>query len=95
MKPVKQYPNVIRKVFNDASCSPKAIDLIERLLTLNPQKRITAKECLEHEWFWENGNPLKFKPGKILPKSTTNEYTAHKQRPHKKQKQGDTGDSGY
>ncbi|KAG2379073.1 hypothetical protein C9374_007711 [Naegleria lovaniensis] len=95
MKPVKQYPNVIRKMFSDASCSPKAIDLIERLLTLNPQKRLTAKECLEHEWFWENGNPLKFKPGKILPKMTTNEYTAHKQRPQKKQKQADTGDSGY
>ena len=30
---------------------PKIKDLIERCLEMNPQKRITCKEALNHEWF--------------------------------------------
>jgi len=27
------------------------LDFIDKLLTLNPEKRMTAKEALEHEYF--------------------------------------------
>lgn len=31
--------------------SPEAIDLLEKLLCLDPSKRIMAKEALSHPWF--------------------------------------------
>ena len=39
----------IRSMFTDAS--PEAIDLLERMLALDPTKRILAKEALQHPWF--------------------------------------------
>jgi len=78
-QPREKLPNTLRERFRNVNCSDKAVDLLEKLLVLNPEKRITAKECLEHDWFWENGNPLSFKTPK-LPKTTTNTYTASKQR---------------
>ena len=50
-----------------------ALDLLDRFLTLNPDKRITAKEALEHEYF--KSRPLPCAPSS-LPKisSDTHEY---------------------
>ena len=50
-----------------------ALDLLDRFLTLNPDKRITAKEALEHEYF--KSRPLACAPSS-LPKisSDTHEY---------------------
>jgi calcium-dependent protein kinase len=31
--------------------SPQAIDLVKKLLNVNPKGRLTAKEALQHEWF--------------------------------------------
>ena len=39
----------MRKVFSDAA--PDAIDLLEKLLDLDPNKRILAKEALQHPFF--------------------------------------------
>jgi mitogen-activated protein kinase 15 len=33
-----------------ASSPPDAIDLVEQLLVLNPQKRLTASEALKHPY---------------------------------------------
>lgn len=32
--------------------NPLAVDLLKKLLTLDPKKRITAKEALTHDYFW-------------------------------------------
>jgi serine/threonine protein kinase len=50
-----------------------ALDLLDRFLTLNPDKRITAKEALEHEYFRSRPLPC---PPSCLPKisSDTHEY---------------------
>jgi serine/threonine protein kinase len=32
-------------------------DLIDKLLVLDPRKRMTAEEALQHEWFWQPPYP--------------------------------------
>ncbi|XP_021526729.2 calcium/calmodulin-dependent protein kinase type II subunit delta-like [Aotus nancymaae] len=34
--------------------TPKAKDLINKMLTVNPAKRITASEALKHPWIWQH-----------------------------------------
>lgn len=46
------YSNIIQEIF-DEKISDLGIDLITKLLTLDPSKRITAKEALNHAWFSE------------------------------------------
>ena len=47
------------------SCEPDTIDLLDKLLTLKPAKRITAVQALDHNYFWTE--PLPADPG-TLPK---------------------------
>ena len=35
------------------SKNPLALDLVQKMLEINPEKRITAKQCLEHKYFEE------------------------------------------
>jgi len=63
-----------------------ALDLVEKMLTLDPKKRITAKEALDHDYFWEE--PLPCDPEQ-LPKfdiESANEYIARKRREDDKKK---------
>ena len=41
-KPFSEWPNVSDGAFND---------LIGKMTNLDPQKRVTAREALEHHWF--------------------------------------------
>lgn len=36
------------------SVSPQALELIERLLTLDPKRRISAADALESSYFWSD-----------------------------------------
>mmetsp|Transcript_2845 Transcript_2845/g.4098 ORF Transcript_2845/g.4098 Transcript_2845/m.4098 type:complete len:487 (+) Transcript_2845:84-1544(+) len=48
-------PITIQGVFSD--CPPLAIDLLEKLLVWNPNRRITATEALNHKFFADAINP--------------------------------------
>ncbi|KAF5726684.1 cyclin-dependent kinase G-2 [Tripterygium wilfordii] len=56
---VKQQYNMLRKKFPATSftgspvLSDAGFDLLNKLLTYDPEKRITAKAALDHEWFKE------------------------------------------
>jgi len=51
-----------------SSVTVEAVDLLERLLTLDPAKRITALAALDHDYFWKDGGtpaPEQLKPFKL------------------------------
>ncbi|EQC27771.1 CMGC/MAPK protein kinase [Saprolegnia diclina VS20] len=56
-------PQALTKAFRKAS--PEAISLLRRLLCVNPQRRITADQALQHPYFktvrLQFGEPLEFK----------------------------------
>lgn len=49
LQPKKVIPKNLREKFRN--CPPLAIELLEKLLEMCPNQRITAKQALEHEWF--------------------------------------------
>jgi calcium-dependent protein kinase len=38
-------------------CSPEAVDLVKKMMTIDERLRPTAKECLQHPWFATSGRP--------------------------------------
>jgi serine/threonine protein kinase len=53
MIPTKNYPRTIMQYMRKQknSIDPTALDLLDKMLLLNPDHRITAKEALQHEYF--------------------------------------------
>jgi cyclin-dependent kinase 7 len=37
----------------------EGVDLLMKMLTLDPRKRITARQALEHEWWYTDPKPTK------------------------------------
>ncbi|OIW00278.1 hypothetical protein TanjilG_27529 [Lupinus angustifolius] len=69
---IKQPYNMLKRKFRATSfiglpvLSELGFDLLEKLLTYDPEKRITAEDALLHDWFHESPLPKSdFKP--ILP----------------------------
>ncbi|KIJ51719.1 hypothetical protein M422DRAFT_157682, partial [Sphaerobolus stellatus SS14] len=51
----KRYERKIRERF--INMGPETVDLLEKLLTLDPSRRITAENALDHNWFWSDPMP--------------------------------------
>ncbi|WFD44746.1 [pyruvate dehydrogenase (acetyl-transferring)] kinase [Malassezia psittaci] len=53
-----RHPRVVRQHFTTVvDVGRECADLIDKLLVLDPCKRLTAAEALEHEWFWTKPYP--------------------------------------
>jgi len=75
-KPKKIYKPRLREAFKHFP--PNALDLVEKLLTLDPKKRITAEEALDSQYFWTDPYPCE--PGDIPEYPSSHEYTAKKRK---------------
>jgi cell division cycle 2-like len=85
----KQYNvNKLRENFpaystrDDLVLTDKGYDLLSKLLTCNPSKRITAAEALRHAWFFEN--PLPFKPQEMPTFTEINDKERESRKERKK-----------
>ncbi|KAL6043182.1 Cyclin-dependent kinase C-1 [Balamuthia mandrillaris] len=76
-KPKKLYKPRLREVFKDFP--PTALDLVERLLCLDPSKRITAEQALDSDYFWTDPMPC---PPSSLPKYPSSHEFQTKRRRH-------------
>lgn len=54
----KPIPNTLRLRFKEfADYNPQIVDLLEKLLKLDPRERISAKQALNHPWFTQSPQP--------------------------------------
>ncbi|KAK6923397.1 Protein kinase domain, partial [Dillenia turbinata] len=80
-KPNRPLKRRVREVFRHFDRN--ALELLERMLTLNPEKRISAKDALDAEYFWTD--PLPCDP-KSLPKyESSHEFQTKKKRQQQRQ----------
>lgn len=67
----------VRKWFLRITKNQFASDLLDKLLTLDPEKRINANDALEHNFFWTSPMPSNSSDlAIILSTLTANKYAA-------------------
>ncbi|KAG5529468.1 hypothetical protein RHGRI_030005 [Rhododendron griersonianum] len=80
-KPTRQMKKRVRQVFQHFD--RHALDLLEKMLSLDPSQRISAKDALDAEYFWTD--PLPCDP-KSLPKyESSHEFQTKKKRQQQRQ----------
>eukprot|EP00850_Spirogloea_muscicola_P014279 SM000101S09277 [mRNA] locus=s101:318117:321397:+ [translate_table: standard] len=80
-KPERPYKRRIREVFR--GFDRHALDLVERMLTLDPAQRITAKDALDAEYFWTD--PVPCAPSSLPTYEASHEYQTKKKRQQQRQ----------
>lgn len=73
-KPKKMYTRRLRTEY--AKLPSKALDLLDNMLLLDPKKRISAEEALQHDWF----KSVKFEPANLPRDCDWHEMSAKKER---------------
>lgn len=80
-KPTRQVKRRLREVYKHFD--RHALELLDRMLTLDPSQRISAKDALDAEYFWTD--PLPCDP-KSLPKyESSHEFQTKKKRQQQRQ----------
>jgi len=72
----KPHPNKFQERFG--TLDKRAQQLLQALLQMDPSKRISAKEALDHDYFWEA--PFPAKPEELPRYPQSHEFTAKKRR---------------
>lgn len=73
-KPKKMYTRRLRSEY--AKLPPKALDLLDNMLLLDPKKRTSAEEALQHDWF----KSVKLEPANLPRDCDWHEMSAKKER---------------
>ncbi|ELR13631.1 Cyclindependent kinase [Acanthamoeba castellanii str. Neff] len=75
------HKNRLSEVFG--KFDPRALDLLSKMLALNPAQRPTASEALDHDYFW--ADPLPCKATELPHYPAMHEYEAKKTRQNERQ----------
>lgn len=78
-----KHPRRLREFFRHAS--PNALKLIEQLLTLDPEKRLTAEKAMDSDYMWDK--PLPCDPAKLPQYEPSHEFQTKKRREEAKQEE--------
>merc|ERR1719158_1889297 len=82
-KPEKEWlPDRLKHRFDKANVEDKAIDLLKKLLTMDPAKRMNAGDALDHDWFWTD--PMPCDPSRLPRYPSSHEYVTKKRRQENK-----------
>jgi len=74
--PERIYPRRLREVYNNID--PLALDLLDKLLCLDPRRRITAENALDHDYFFTA--PLPAPAGSLPHYPPSHEFSVKKQK---------------
>ncbi|GAA5948630.1 hypothetical protein JCM3765_004949 [Sporobolomyces pararoseus] len=77
-KSQQQWKNSGRTIRADASHYDTEIfaDLLDKILALDPKRRLTANEALDHDWFWSE--PFPTEPSRMREFMSSHEYDRRK-----------------
>lgn len=82
LKPEKR---ILREYLESKKLDKNAIDLIDKMLIMDPKQRITAQQALEHEYF--KNEPLPCLPSEIGQFESSHVYTVQQQKEKEQQQQ--------
>lgn len=71
-------PDRLVHKFNQKQLDEKAVDLLRKLLTMDPAKRINAGDALDHDWFWND--PMPCDPSCLPMYPSSHEFVTKKRR---------------
>ncbi|GJP52887.1 hypothetical protein CLOM_g11970 [Closterium sp. NIES-68] len=71
----------VRDIFRNVD--KHALDLLDKMLTLDPNKRLSAKDALDAEYFWVD--PLPCDPGSLPQYESSHEFQTKKRRQQQRQ----------
>jgi serine/threonine protein kinase len=57
MKRLDYFPNLLSEWCQSRIRSSQGVDLLRRLFIYDPERRLTAREALQHKWFHEEPRP--------------------------------------
>ena len=81
------HKNRIVEVFSrDKKFSHKALDLVEKLLEMDPKRRISAINALDHDYFWDEAVPVAKKEDLPIYEQSSHEYETKKRRKEAKER---------
>tara|TARA_B100001250_G_C19791088_1_gene786526 strand:+ start:30 stop:857 length:828 start_codon:yes stop_codon:yes gene_type:complete len=78
-----KHPRRLKEFFRHASSN--ALKLIEQLLTLDPEKRLTAEKAMDSDYMWDK--PLPCDPAKLPQYEPSHEFQTKKRREEAKQEE--------
>lgn len=83
-EPATIHPPKLKQMCDDHKLPPQTYELLSSLLAYDPEKRMTAKTALDHDWFWDE--PLPCSPAEIGSCPPSNELLAKKHKEEERKK---------